>query len=154
MDRVRLYRGWKTVKTFEGGRQSKRVRLIEGTDRRKKKIVAKHFDKSDPNQHKAFEKEVRNYGLVKGCTFVPKLLAVDKEELILYLEYCGETPSHYTPELKKEVLHHVKKLRKRYNLTRDFRYNKEGLPRLANVAVRHQKVKLIDLGPPFGIAKK
>jgi hypothetical protein len=142
--RLQHYRTLGTIKNFGGGRQSKEVRLLRG-----EKVVAKHFDKNDKKQMKAFQKEVRNFQIVKDCSFVPKLLAVDVDNLILYTSYCGERPKEYTKDLKRHVRAKVDKLRRKYKITRQFHSRPDGLPRLANVAILDGKVNLIDMGPPF-----
>ena len=137
----------KVKKNFDGGRQSKKVCLLQGSE-----VVAKHFDAANPKHVKAYEKEVRNLQNVEKCSFVPHLVAADGKRLILYTTYCGRRPERYTGTLKKEVKRKVKKLKEKYGLTRKFTNGpKEGLPRLANLAIhpKTKKVMLIDMGPPF-----
>jgi hypothetical protein len=144
LGRVQRFRTLRSIRRFGGGRQSKEVCLLEGS-----KVVAKRFDRNDKKQVKAFHKEVRNFQHVKDCPFVPKLLAADPEQLVLYTDYCGERPAEYTKELKKQVREKVDRLRNKYHLTRNFHSRADGLPRLANVAIKNGQVKLIDMGPPF-----
>jgi len=142
-ERVKTFQALRPVKQFSGGRQSKRVSLLSGNQ-----VVAKEFDTNNSKQRKGFRREVKNMKYVKDCSFVPRLLAVDKQKMVIYTSYAGERPAKYTKELKSKVRSRISKLRNEYHLTRKF--HRHGLPRLANVAVNHQnEVRLIDLGPPF-----
>lgn len=141
---LQKYRLLGTVKLLAGGRQSKQVRLLAG-----KSVVAKCFDPKNPKHVRAFKKEISNYRTVRGCPFVPKLLAVDAERMVLYLEFCGKNPKEYTPELKKQVRAMIDTLRDKYRLARRFHNRPDNLPRLANLATKNGKLRLIDLGPPF-----
>lgn len=148
--RLGLYRSLHTVKFLTGGLQSKEVRLLSGN-----KIVAKCFDPQNEKHVAAFKTEVQNYEALQGCSFVPEVLVIDREKLIIYMRYCGESPTEYTSELKKTLRAMVTRLRQKYKLTRHFFNRLDGLPRLSNVAVDNRKrVKLIDLGPPFHLLSK
>lgn len=143
------YRSLKTVKLLSGGRQSKEVRLLAG-----KRVVAKCFDPLNRKHVRNFGKEIRNYKAVHGCPFTPRLLAVDSDKLVLYIQYCGKRPKEYTPELKRQVHFMLETLRDKYGLARRFHNRPDNLPRLANLATNNGKLKLIDLGPPFKRVKR
>lgn len=130
------------VKAFSGGRQSKSVQLLENG------LIAKQYDASKKHAEK-MKAELKNLKRVETCDFVPKLIALDEKERILYLSNCGRRPKRYTKSLVKEVKKKVYILKHKYNMTRSFA-NGGGLPRLANVAVDTKgRVNLVDVGPPW-----
>jgi hypothetical protein len=134
------YRGLRRIHRYGGGRQSDGVWLLED-----KRTIAKHFSEKQIDKMKI---EIANLQCVRKCSFVPKLLAIDYEHRVLYLNNCGTRPKRFTRDLRQRVLKLMDRLKNKYHLTRKF--HKTGLPRIANVTVdANGKVFLIDMGPPF-----
>lgn len=143
-ERAKRFQELKTVKLFDGGHQSQKVRLLEGSQ-----VVAKHFDRLNPTHVAAYELELHNLARVRGCSFVPKLLAADPVELVIYTNFCGDRPSKYTKQMKADVKKKLAILRSHFKLGRNFVSRPDGLPKLANLTVLNGNVTLIDMGPPW-----
>ena len=145
---LKTLEGLKILKKFGGGRQSKEVRLLE------KNVVAKFYDPNNDKHVKGFHLEVENFKILKNCSFVPKIYAVDDKNMIIYMSYAGEKPKEWTKELKALVRDRLQTLKKQFKLTRKFLY-KKWLPRLNNVAIdSNGSVNMIDFGPPWHIDNK
>jgi hypothetical protein len=131
------------LKTFNDGRQSKYVRLLEGN------VVAKAFNDTK-KQRRFFRQEARNLRKLRGCPFAPQLLAIDEPARIIYMTYCGTAPKAWTPELRSIVFDRLAVIKRQYGLTRKFLYG-GWLPRLSNVAIDKptRTVSLIDFGTPW-----
>jgi hypothetical protein len=143
--RVERFRQLHTVKYLVAGKRTKEVRMLAGG-----KIVAKSFDSSNRQHQKAFEREVKNLELVNDCSFIPKLLAIDRKNMTIYTRFPGEAPKQYTNELKKEVHEKIDRLRTKYKLTRTFFHRRlDGLPELSSLAIDKTtgKIKITDLSP-------
>lgn len=144
-ERVKIFGELKSVREFGGGQEALRVWLLEG-----EKVVAKQFDAKDEKQLKNFKREIQHMKILKGCEFVPRLLAVDKKNKIIYTSYAGEKPTEYTKDLKKQVRTRIEQLRTKYKLARTFYERLDGLPPLSSLAInKNGKLSIVDLGPPF-----
>lgn len=144
-DRIAKYRKLKEIRRFAGGRQSVRVVLLEGGE-----VVAKHLNPQSRMQCHSYEREVENLVRLQSCPYVPKLLAADPKRLVIYLSYCGESPSEqqYDDTLKADVRAKVDELERRYRLRRTF-YSHTDIPRPSNVTLKDGQAFIIDLGPPW-----
>ena len=144
-NRVECFEKLHTIKQLPAGRRAKELRLLAGG-----KIVAKSFDKSNVHQTKAFAREVKNLELARECSFVPEVLAIDREKMIIYSRFYGEPLEKYTDEtIKKQVLEKIERLRTKYKLMRRW-HSTNLLPRPSAVAVdKSGQVKIMDLGPSY-----
>jgi hypothetical protein len=108
-----------------------RVVLLEGN-----KIVAKKYDiKTSKEEDDLFKQEIKNLQQCSGCSFLPEVLAIDKQKGIIYRRYAGESPKEYTPELAKRVKEKMDKLRNKYKLVSGFAWRLDGLPPLKHIAI-------------------
>ena len=100
----------KVLRKFEYGIHAAGVYLLEG------KIVKKVYP-SDERSKKYFNKEIEMMEHLQDCKNVAKLIAYDRDELTLYMTYCGKTPEK-TPENLQKIRIAAEKLHKKWGVVR------------------------------------
>mgnify|MGYP003528724151 CR=1 FL=1 len=135
----------KTIREIKKGGKSKYVILLEGN------VIKKKYDKTKPEHIKHFEHEViiLNHLKAQGAVEIPNIIATDKEDLTIYMDFCGDNPQD-TAVLQQNLAVLMKKFRDIYGL---YRYeivngNKILVDKIGlhNVCEKDGKLFLIDFG--------
>lgn len=101
----------KLVKELKRGGKSKYVQLLEGN------IIKKKYDRTKKEHVKHFEHEIRILKHMASSGHVPTILGVDKENLTIYMTYCGPNPEP-SQALKMRLAELMQKFRNEYGLIR------------------------------------
>lgn len=115
------------VKVYTSGKHADEVSLLQDN------IVRKKYNHS---KSIFFKREATILKKLKKCTFVPKLLFVDKERKTIYMTYCG-VPIAKLSEYETQITHYIKILRKKYGI-----YHND--IKKGNVCLHENQIYLID----------
>lgn len=137
-------------KILQVGGKSKYVYLMQIKDPRlispeyPKFIIKKAYDKTNPEQKKRFQTEIRIMLHLKGCDFTPKLLQFNRQTGEIYMSYVG-TPLN--KNIHKAALgKRMKQLHLEWNVLRH-RHNKPNYSvYIGNGTILNNKIYVIDFG--------
>ena len=150
----------RSLKTLQRGGKSKYVKLYETSEG--VKIIKKAYDKKQEKQVFRFNKEIEFMTHLKNCPFVPKIISVDHEKLVIYMSYVGNSIDESKTENQKQktkaktqikdnktkMQEKMKSLHLDWNLMR----HRDGKPNyniyLGNATLMNGEIYIIDFGSP------
>jgi len=121
------YRNLQVIKVYTNGKHADEVSLLQDNVIRKKYNQSKNI---------FFKREVTILKKLRKCTFVPKLLCVDKEHKTIYMSYCGIPISKLTA-YETQINHYIKILKKKYGI-----YHND--IKKGNICLHDNQIYLID----------
>ena len=136
---LEYYQKLKVVKKFEDGCKSNGAYLLE------EEVVKKVYDSHNPIHVKRFLIEIDNLRYLKKCSFVPKILAIDKKKCTFYMNYCGKKPLETEENLEK-TRKLLEELHKKWKIVRKSVKSPKYKVALENTAIMDDKMYIIDFG--------
>jgi len=133
----------KCIKTLQRGGKSKYVKLCETVDGTK--IIKKAYDKKQQKQIFRFNKEVEFLTHLKNCPFVPKIIAIENENLVIYMSYVGK-PINVNHKIKMQE--RMKSLHLDWNLMRHRKNQPNYNIYIGNATIMNDEIYIIDFGSP------
>ena len=132
------------VKVFTLGRKSLSVRLLSTG------VVEKRYDPRKPHHADRFHHEVAVLRRLQGCAFVPTLISVDPDRLMIKQSYCGEKAPD-TPQVRSAIDAALRHLDAKYGVVRRGNVGKPSdaprrVPTLNNVTLLNGQIFIIDFG--------
>ena len=70
-------------------------------------VIKKKYNNRNKKDLAKFENEIKTLNKLRDCPFVPKILALDIEQLIIYMDNCGYSLDLLDPSIYKNKLHEI-----------------------------------------------